>query len=65
MKLTRAEIVGIAVSLLLILATILYNTDPLAIRLARCLPYSVDVINDYFVQAGVVPWWFVDGMPVA
>jgi subtilisin family serine protease len=39
------------------------NVDVL--RLARCLPYSVDVINDYFVQAGVVPWWFVDGRPVA
>ena len=39
------------------------NVDVL--RLARCLPYSVDVINDYFVQAGVVPWWFVDGKPVS
>lgn len=38
------------------------NVDVL--RLARCLPYSVDVINDYFVQAGVIPWWFVDGRPV-
>jgi len=39
------------------------NVD--VIRLAKCLPYSVDVINDYFVQAGVVPWWFVDGRPVS
>ena len=41
-----------------------YSQNVDAIRLARCLPYSVDVINDYFVQAGVVPWWFVDGRPV-
>jgi subtilisin family serine protease len=38
------------------------NVDVL--RLARCLPYSVEDINGYFVQAGVVPWWFVDGKPV-
>jgi len=40
MKLTRAEIVGIAVSLLLILATILYNPDPLAIRHAKEASYG-------------------------
>jgi len=42
-----------------------YSQNVDVLRLARCLPYSVEVINDYFVQAGVVPWWFVDGMPVA
>jgi len=39
------------------------NVDVL--RLARCLPYSVDVINGYFSESGVVPWWFVDGKPVS
>jgi subtilisin family serine protease len=38
------------------------NVD--VIRLSRCLPYSVDVINGYFSESGVVPWWFVDGRPV-
>jgi subtilisin family serine protease len=41
-----------------------YSQNVDVLRLARCLPYSVEVINDYFVQAGVVPWWFVDGRPV-
>ena len=38
--LTRAEIVGIAVSLLLILATIMYNPDPLAVRHAKESSYG-------------------------
>jgi subtilisin family serine protease len=42
-----------------------YSQNVDVLRLARCLPYSVGQINDYFVQAGVVPWWFVDGRPVA
>lgn len=41
-----------------------YSQNVDVLRLARCLPYSVDVINDYFVAHGVVPWWFVDGKPV-
>ena len=42
-----------------------YSQNVDVLRLAQCLPYSVSQINDYFVQAGVVPWWFVDGKPVS
>jgi hypothetical protein len=38
--LTRAEIVGISVSLLLILATIFYIPDPLAVRHAKESSYG-------------------------
>ena len=38
--LSKPEIVGIAVSLLLILATILYNPDPLAVRHAKEASYG-------------------------
>lgn len=38
--LTRAEIIGIAVSLLLILATIFYNPDPAAVRHAKESSYG-------------------------
>jgi hypothetical protein len=38
--LTRAEIIGIAISLLLILTTILYNPDPLAVRHAKEASYG-------------------------
>jgi hypothetical protein len=38
--LTRAEIIGITISLLLILATILYNPDPLAVRHAKEASYG-------------------------
>ena len=41
-----------------------YSQNVDVLRLARCLPYSVEVINDYFVAHGVVAWWFVDGRPV-
>jgi hypothetical protein len=40
MKLTRAEIIGVAISLLLILATIFYNPDPLAVRHAKEASYG-------------------------
>jgi len=38
--LTRAEIVGIAVSLLIIAVTIIYNPDPLAARHAKEASYG-------------------------
>jgi hypothetical protein len=33
-------------------------------RLVRVTGYTAQQINDYFIAAGVVPWWFVDGQPV-
>ena len=40
MKLNKAEIVGITISLLLIAATIMHNPDPAAVRHAKEASYG-------------------------
>ncbi len=43
-----------------VIAAEAYSQNVSLARLARCLPmYTPDVINQYFIDAGVKPWWML------